>query len=75
MLVNQADYLLQRTCFNIFFPNFKVGDGTTSVIVLAGEMLAVAEQFLEQKMHPTVIIKAYRQALEDMIAILQDKIR
>ncbi|CAH0381681.1 unnamed protein product [Bemisia tabaci] len=52
----------------------EVGDGTTSVIVLAGEMLAVAEQFLEQKMHPTVIIKAYRQALEDMIAILQDKI-
>lgn len=52
----------------------EVGDGTTSVIVLAGEMLAVAEQFLGQKMHPTVIIKAYRQALEDMVAILQDKV-
>lgn len=53
----------------------QVGDGTTSVIVLAGEMLGVAEQFLEQNMHPTVIIKAYRQALEDMVEILKDKVR
>lgn len=53
----------------------QVGDGTTSVIVLAGEMLAVAEQFLEEQMHPTVIIGAYRQALEDMITVLNDKVR
>ncbi|XP_044577071.1 T-complex protein 1 subunit gamma [Cotesia glomerata] len=52
----------------------EVGDGTTSVIVLAGEILATAEPFLEQGMHPTVIIRAYRQALEDMIEILQDKV-
>ncbi|XP_071449620.1 T-complex protein 1 subunit gamma [Hetaerina americana] len=50
----------------------EVGDGTTSVIVLAGEMLGIAEQFLEQQIHPTVIIRAYRQALEDMTASLQD---
>lgn len=52
----------------------EVGDGTTSVIVLAGEILASAEPFLEQGMHPTVIIRAYRQALEDTIDILNDKI-
>ncbi|RZF38677.1 hypothetical protein LSTR_LSTR003483 [Laodelphax striatellus] len=52
----------------------EVGDGTTSVIVLAGEMLSVAEQFLSQQMHPTVIIRAYRQALEDAVQVLQDKI-
>ncbi|XP_046686214.1 T-complex protein 1 subunit gamma-like [Homalodisca vitripennis] len=52
----------------------EVGDGTTSVIVLAGEMLGVAEQFLEQNLHPTVVIKAYRQALEDMVTLLQDNI-
>nr|QBH73658.1 chaperonin [Frankliniella cephalica] len=52
----------------------EVGDGTTSVIVLAGEMLGVAEQFLEQQMHPTVIIRSYRQALEDMVRILEDKV-
>jgi len=49
----------------------EVGDGTTSVIVLAGEMLAAAEQFLQQQMHPTVIIRQYRQALEDMIVLLE----
>ncbi|XKL67933.1 hypothetical protein PGB90_003424 [Kerria lacca] len=52
----------------------EVGDGTTSVIVLAGEMLAISEQFLEEQMHPTVIIGAYRQALEDMITVLEEKI-
>lgn len=52
----------------------EVGDGTTSVIVLAGEILATAEPFLEQNMHPTVIIRAYRQALEDMVTILNEQI-
>lgn len=49
----------------------EVGDGTTSVIVLAGEMLAAAEPFLQQQIHPTVIIRAYREALEDIIKHLQ----
>ncbi|XP_031836561.1 chaperonin containing TCP1 subunit 3 [Nomia melanderi] len=52
----------------------EVGDGTTSVIVLAGEVLAVAEPFLEQNMHPVIIIRAFRQALEDMVIILNDNI-
>ncbi|MCL4133874.1 UNVERIFIED_CONTAM: hypothetical protein GTU68_059063 [Idotea baltica] len=52
----------------------EVGDGTTSVVILAGTMLGVAEQFLEQKMHPVVIIQAYRQALEDTITILKEKL-
>ncbi|KAJ0175224.1 hypothetical protein K1T71_009365 [Dendrolimus kikuchii] len=52
----------------------EVGDGTTSVIVLAGEMLAVAEPFLAQNIHPTVIIREYRQALEDAVKLLQEKI-
>ena len=42
---------------------------------LAGEMLSVAEVFLEQQMHPTVIISAYRQALDDIVTIIKDKIR
>ncbi|XP_053978042.1 T-complex protein 1 subunit gamma [Hylaeus anthracinus] len=52
----------------------EVGDGTTSVIVLAGEILATAEPFLEQNMHPTVIIRAFREALEDMVIILNEKV-
>ncbi|KAL7083926.1 hypothetical protein ACP275_14G192200 [Erythranthe tilingii] len=47
----------------------EVGDGTTSVIVLAGEMLHVAEAFIDKKYHPTVICRA----LEDAVAVL-DKI-
>lgn len=34
-------------------------------------MLAAAEQFLEQQMHPTVIIRQYKQALEDMVTLLE----
>jgi len=52
----------------------EVGDGTTSVVILAGELLAVAEQFLTHNMHPVVIIQAYRQALEDAITILQEQL-
>lgn len=51
----------------------EVGDGTTSVIVLAGEMLHVAEAFIDKSYHPTVICRAYGKALEDAIATL-DKI-
>lgn len=52
----------------------EVGDGTTSVIVLAGEMLAASEQFLQQQIHPTVIIRAYREALEDIVHHLKTEL-
>merc|ERR550534_989426 len=52
----------------------EVGDGTTSVIILAAEVLGVSHQFLEEKMHPTVVIQAYRQALEDAATILRDTV-
>jgi len=52
----------------------EVGDGTTSVIVLAGEMLLESEQFLEQRMHPTVIIAAYLKALDDVVDIMEKEI-
>lgn len=48
----------------------EVGDGTTSVIILAGEMLAMAEPFLQRNIHPTVIIRGYMRALEDAIKII-----
>lgn len=52
----------------------EVGDGTTSVIVLAGELLQKSLPFLEQNTHPTVIICAYRQALEDAVNILNNQV-
>lgn len=42
----------------------EVGDGTTSVVVLAGELLREAEQLVNQKIHPAVIIAGYREASE-----------
>jgi len=50
----------------------EVGDGTTSVIILAGEMLGVAEPLLEKKIHPTVIVSAYMKALEDAVKLMED---
>jgi T-complex protein 1 subunit gamma len=51
----------------------EVGDGTTSVIVLTGEMLQVAEPLLARNLHPTVINRAYARArdraLEAALAI------
>lgn len=40
----------------------EVGDGTTTVAVLAGELLAKAENLLDQNVHPTVIIDGYKKA-------------
>lgn len=52
----------------------EVGDGTTSVIVLAGELLSASQEYLEQGLHPTLVISAYRRALEDMLTALKDKV-
>ena len=46
------------------FQDEEVGDGTTSVIILSGEILAVAEPLLERNFHPTVIVSGYLKALQ-----------
>ncbi|MGM0605207.1 MAG: thermosome subunit alpha [Halobacteriota archaeon] len=40
----------------------EVGDGTTTAAVLAGELLANAEDLLEQDIHPTVLVEGYHEA-------------
>jgi T-complex protein 1 subunit gamma len=49
----------------------EVGDGTTSVIILAGELLTAVEGFLEKDIHPTVIVAAYFKALEEIVKITE----
>jgi len=39
-----------------------IGDGTTTAVILAGELLKKAEELLDQKIHPTVLAKGYRLA-------------
>jgi chaperonin GroEL (HSP60 family) len=48
----------------------EVGDGTTTAVVLAGELLKKAEDLLEQEIHPTVLAKGYRLAAEKSLEIL-----
>lgn len=48
----------------------EVGDGTTSVVVLTGEMMQNAKPYLERGILPTVIVSAYFRALEEASAIL-----
>ncbi|KAL1638364.1 T-complex protein 1 subunit gamma [Neofusicoccum ribis] len=50
----------------------EVGDGTTSVIILAGEMLAQSLPQLERNIHPVTIISAFKRALTDAIAIIEE---
>ncbi|HLC74517.1 MAG TPA: thermosome subunit beta [Candidatus Nanoarchaeia archaeon] len=50
----------------------QVGDGTTTAVVIAGELLKKAEDLLDQDIHPTVIARGYRQAQEKAQEFLQE---
>mmetsp|Transcript_24708 Transcript_24708/g.37780 ORF Transcript_24708/g.37780 Transcript_24708/m.37780 type:complete len:281 (+) Transcript_24708:149-991(+) len=49
----------------------EVGDGTTSVIILAGEMLILAEPLITEMLHPTVIVQGYTRALQEALDICE----
>ena len=44
-----------------------VGDGTTTSVVLAGELLKKAEELLDQNIHPTILVSGYRKAAQKAI--------
>ncbi|NIS37064.1 MAG: thermosome subunit, partial [Actinobacteria bacterium] len=50
----------------------EVGDGTTTAVVLAGELLGKAEDLLEQDIHATTLAQGYRQASQKAKEILSD---
>jgi Chaperonin GroEL (HSP60 family) len=50
----------------------EVGDGTTTAVIFAGELLKGAEELIEQEIHPTVIAKGYKMASEKGREILKD---
>ncbi|MCW3984882.1 MAG: thermosome subunit beta [Candidatus Bathyarchaeota archaeon] len=47
-----------------------VGDGTTTAVVLAGELLKHAEELLDQNIHPLIIVSGYRKAAQKAVEIL-----
>ncbi|WP_209483649.1 thermosome subunit alpha [Halorubrum alkaliphilum] len=51
----------------------EVGDGTTSAVVVAGELLDQAEDLLDQDIHATTLAQGYRQAAEKAKEILEDE--
>jgi len=52
----------------------EVGDGTTSVVLIAAELLKRANELVKQKIHPTSIINGYRLASREAIKYIQDEL-
>ena len=50
----------------------EVGDGTTSVVVFAGELLKKAEELLDKEVHPTVIVDGYKQSSDKALKFLSE---
>ncbi|MFH1398484.1 MAG: thermosome subunit beta [Candidatus Woesearchaeota archaeon] len=50
----------------------EVGDGTTTAVVLAGELLKQAEDLLDKNIHPTVLVKGYNLAAEKAMVVLNN---
>jgi thermosome len=49
----------------------EVGDGTTSAVIISGELLNKAEELIEKNVHPTIIIDGYRKASEKALETLE----
>lgn len=49
----------------------EAGDGTTSAVIIAGELLSKAEELIEKNIHPTVIIDGYKLAQEKALETLE----
>jgi archaeal chaperonin len=47
-----------------------VGDGTTTAVVLASELLKKAEELLDQNIHPTILVSGYRKAAQKAIEVI-----
>ncbi len=50
----------------------EVGDGTTTVVVFAGELLKKAEEMLAQRIHPSTIVSGYKKAANKAIEIINE---
>ena len=52
----------------------EVGDGTTSVVLIAAELLRRANELMKNRIHPTVIITGYRLALREAVKYMNENI-
>jgi T-complex protein 1 subunit alpha len=51
-----------------------VGDGTTSVVIIAGEFLKRANELVKRKLHPTTVISGYRLACKEACRFISDRL-
>ena len=49
----------------------EAGDGTTTAVIIAGELLTKAEELIEKNIHPTIIIDGYKKAAEKALETLE----
>tara|TARA_B100000949_G_C14285783_1_gene454109 strand:+ start:2952 stop:4640 length:1689 start_codon:yes stop_codon:yes gene_type:complete len=49
----------------------EVGDGTTSVVILAGSLIEKAEELIEKEVHPTIVVDGYKKAAAQAMKILE----
>lgn len=52
----------------------EVGDGTTSVVIIAAELLRAADELIKQKIHPTTIINGYKLACKESVKFIQENL-
>lgn len=52
----------------------EVGDGTTSVVIIAAELLKNADDLVKQKIHPTSVISGYRLACKEACKYIQENL-
>lgn len=51
-----------------------VGDGTTSVVIIASELLRRANELIKNRIHPTTVISGYRLACKEACKFVQDRL-
>jgi thermosome len=50
----------------------EAGDGTTTAVIISGELLNKAEELIEKNVHPTIIIDGYKKASDKALEVLED---
>lgn len=69
-----SDCIISHTCTQLVelskAQDIEAGDGTTSVVVMAGSLLSNSQKLLNMGIHPTTISESYQRAAEKAIDVL-----
>ena len=65
---------LQVLCELAELQDQEIGDGTTSVVIIAAELLKNANELVKYKIHPTSIISGYKLACKEAVRYIQDNL-